>query len=253
LIYIGDNKIYGVNAMPLVQTRSRTQKGIAADKAKERLVQAGVELFDRYSFEGVSTRVLADRAKVNVASIQYYFGSKEGLYLAVARHIVQRVNSRIGPHLTRINQVLSEEKPDRERDFRLLCELMDHVLSQIVGEDEPKTWIGIFTREQSDPTGAFEILYDGVMEPIHRCLRRLVARLLALSADDREVKLRAYAIFGEAVIFHLARAEVVRSLDWSGYSAETGREIGRVVLEHMRAVFGVPPEALQTYFDSLEQ
>ena len=141
--------------MPLEQIRNRAQKGLTAEKAKERLLKAGVELFDRYSFEGVSTRVLADRAKVNVASIQYYFGSKEGLYLAVARHIVHRVNSRIGPHLTRINRILSENNPDKETGFRLLCDLMDHILAQIVGDAEPKTWMGIFTRRTKQPYGGF--------------------------------------------------------------------------------------------------
>ena len=90
------------------------------------------------------------------------------------------------------------------------------------------------------------------MEPIQQCLRRLTARLLDLSPEDREVKLRAYALFGEAIIFHVARAEIGRSMNWGGYNTETSEAIALVVLDHMRAVFGMPPESLQAYFDSVK-
>jgi AcrR family transcriptional regulator len=233
--------------------RNRAQKGLAAEKAKDRLVKAGVELFDRYSFDGVSTRLLADRAKVNLASIQYYFGSKEGLYLAVARHIVRRVKSWMGPDLARIERILSEERPDRETCFRLVCELMDHMLVHIARDEESKRWIGIFTREQIDPTGAFDILYTGVMEPIHQCLRGLIGRLLDLPSENQEVKVRAYVVFGQALMFHISRAQINRSMGWDGYSVESRKAIRQVVLEHTRAVFGMPPELLQSYFDRAAQ
>jgi TetR/AcrR family transcriptional regulator, regulator of cefoperazone and chloramphenicol sensitivity len=236
--------------MPLEQVRNRAQKGLAAEKAKERLVKAGVELFDRYSFDGVSTRMLADRAKVNLASIQYYFGSKEGLYLAVARHIVRRVRSWTAPQIAEIERILSEGKPGKETCFRLLCGLMDEILTHILNDEESKRWMGIFSREQIDPTGAFDILYTGIMEPIHGCLRRLMAGPFDLSPDGQEVNLRAFAIIGPAFMFHVARAEIGRSMSWNGYSPEAHEAIRRVVLDHVRAVLGLPQELLQAYLES---
>jgi AcrR family transcriptional regulator len=47
---------------------------------KEHIIDVAVELFAEKGFEGTSVRDLATRAEVNVAMINYYFGSKEKLF-----------------------------------------------------------------------------------------------------------------------------------------------------------------------------
>lgn len=230
--------------------RNRARKGTAGEKTKQRLIETAVDLFERYSFDGVSTRNLADKAKVNLASVQYYFGSKEGLYLAVAEHIVERVRSWMAPDLARIDDILKGDNADKETCFELLCELLDRILAHVVSDAEPKRWMGIFLREQIDPSGAFEILYKGVMEPIHSCLSQLIAGILGLPAESQEVKVRAYAIIGPIFVFHLSRAEIGRTLGWQGYGVEEHEAIRRIVFEHTGAVFGMPPHAFQAHLGS---
>lgn len=235
--------------MPLQEAQQyRRRKGYAADKTKERLIEAGVELFARYSFDGVSTRNLADRADVNLASIQYYFGSKEGLYLAVARHIVERVRSWMAPHISRIDEVLMKDNPGKETCFLLYCDLMDELLARALTDSEPKRWMGIFMREQIEPTGAFDILYDGIMKPVHNCFCRLTALILDLMEEDQEVKIRSYALSGALLMFHISRAEICRTMNWDGYNAADLDAIRKIVFEHSRAVFGMPGDLLEAYF-----
>lgn len=50
---------------------------------KERLLQAGLELFAKEGYDKVSIRQLADASQTNSAMISYYFGGKQGLYEAV--------------------------------------------------------------------------------------------------------------------------------------------------------------------------
>ena len=234
--------------MQLERIRERARKGHAAEETKKRLMEAGTELFGRYSFDGVSTRNLADRAKVNLASIQYYFGGKEGLYLAVARHIVERVRSWISPQISKTDRILTDENPDKETCFRLLCELLDRILAHALGDPESKRWMGIFLREQVEPTGAFDILYDGIMEPIHRCLCRLTARILDLPEHDTETKVRSYAVAAPILMFHISRAEIARTLNWNEYGPDEIEAIRRAVLEHSRAVFEMPRRLLEAHF-----
>ncbi len=234
--------------MQLERIRERARKGHAAEETRKRLIEAGVELFGRYSFDGVSTRNLADRAKVNLASIQYYFGSKEGLYLAVAGHIVERVRSWIAPQISRTDRILTNENPDKEDCFRLLCELLDRILAHALGDPESTRWMGIFLREQIEPTQAFDILYDGIMEPIHRCVCRLTARMLDLPEHDTETKVRSYAVAAPVLMFHISRAEIVRTLNWDEYGTDEIEAIRRVVLEHSRAIFGMPRSLLEAHF-----
>ncbi|HVX51214.1 MAG TPA: TetR family transcriptional regulator [Chitinophagaceae bacterium] len=50
---------------------------------KEQIINAAIELFAQKGFEGTSIRDLASKADVNVAMINYYFGSKEKLFEAL--------------------------------------------------------------------------------------------------------------------------------------------------------------------------
>jgi len=50
---------------------------------KEHIVNSAVELFAEKGFEGTSIRELAAKAEVNVAMVNYYFGSKEKLFEAM--------------------------------------------------------------------------------------------------------------------------------------------------------------------------
>jgi AcrR family transcriptional regulator len=232
--------------MPPEPMHDRTRKSHAPEETKRRLVEAGLELFGRYSFDGVSTRDLADRADVNLAAIQYYFGSKEGLYLAVARYIVEHVSAWMTPEMARVDESL-KENPDKETCFVLFCELFDQILGHMLRESEHMRWMGIFTQEQVEPTGAFDILYDGIMKPLHDCFCRLVAYLLEMPAEDQETKVRAYAVFGQALMFHVSRAEIDRVMNWKGYDTEGIELIRRVVLEHLRAILDMPRDLLKVH------
>ena len=65
------------------------------EDTRRRILEAAFELFASDGFEGASTRTLAERAGVNLPAIQYYFGSKEGLYRAVVEQFRQQMESRV--------------------------------------------------------------------------------------------------------------------------------------------------------------
>lgn len=54
--------------------------------AHDRLLLAARNCFLADDYHDVSTRRIAEEARVNVSMIRYYFGSKEGLYEAMIRH-----------------------------------------------------------------------------------------------------------------------------------------------------------------------
>ncbi|MES2330295.1 MAG: TetR family transcriptional regulator [Bacteroidota bacterium] len=53
---------------------------------KEHIMNAAIELFAEKGFEGSSIRDLASRADVNVAMVNYYFGSKDKLFEAIVEY-----------------------------------------------------------------------------------------------------------------------------------------------------------------------
>lgn len=58
----------------------------AEGSVHDRLLEAAKACFLADDYHAVSTRQIAERAKVNVSMIRYYFGSKEGLYEEMIRH-----------------------------------------------------------------------------------------------------------------------------------------------------------------------
>ena len=60
---------------------------------KDAILEAACLLFAEYGYDGVRTRMVAEVAKVNIASIHYHFGSKESLYIAAFRVAFQSQSS----------------------------------------------------------------------------------------------------------------------------------------------------------------
>jgi AcrR family transcriptional regulator len=50
---------------------------------KEHILDVAEKVFSELGFDGASTRTISGEAGVNMAMLNYYFGSKEGLFLAV--------------------------------------------------------------------------------------------------------------------------------------------------------------------------
>lgn len=63
----------------------------APSSTKARLLAAAEEVFAARGFEGASTREIAARAGVNISSLHYHWSTKETLYLAVLRHVYERM------------------------------------------------------------------------------------------------------------------------------------------------------------------
>jgi AcrR family transcriptional regulator len=86
------------------------ETNIQTDK-KEHIINIAVELFSTKGFEGTSIRELAAKAGVNIAMVNYYFGSKEKLFEALIENKVAYMKGKLEELVA--NKSLSEiEKID---------------------------------------------------------------------------------------------------------------------------------------------
>ena len=182
------------------------------EEARRQLIEAGLEVFGLYSFEGATTRMLADRAGVNLAAIPYYFGGKEGLYRAVIEHVATRIGEHMRPVAAEVMAALRRPDVPPAELLDHLNALLDRFAQLLVGSDEPEAWARIIIREQTHPTEAFDALYEGRMRHFHTLICELVGRLLGRPADDPEVLIRAFTLMGQVLIFRVAREAVLRRL-----------------------------------------
>lgn len=239
--------------MPPSALYPRNRVRHSAEDARKTLINAGLDLFGRYSFEGTSTRMLAEHTKVNLAAIQYYFGGKGGLYLAVANHIVERVNTSLGPKLAEIRGILEQGPLTKQRTLGLLCELVELVVTRFVGMPETDKWLGIVVREQLCPTEAFDILFKGFLEPFYQTLFDLVTRIQGSESDNFKIKIRGFTIMGQVLIFRMSLAAVKQSLNQKDYGQKDLDMIRSVILENVLAIFSANRDCRSSNFKNADE
>ncbi len=73
--------------------KHKNQRG--GRETREKLIAAGLEIFASRGFEGATTRAIAERAQVALASLPYHFRTKEALWKAAADDIFGRFATRM--------------------------------------------------------------------------------------------------------------------------------------------------------------
>jgi len=68
------------------------------EKRREELVRAAFNQIAERGFEGLRTREVAAEVGVNIATLHYYFPTKESLIRGVVEHAMGRFRSTLAPH-----------------------------------------------------------------------------------------------------------------------------------------------------------
>jgi TetR/AcrR family transcriptional regulator, regulator of cefoperazone and chloramphenicol sensitivity len=193
--------------------------------AKQRLIDAGLEIFGIYNLEGATTRQLAEHAGVNQAAIPYYFGGKEGLYVAVIQYLFSTNFAVIGPIVAALEKQLAEKRPNKKEALIQLKKLLGAIIEMVLARKASSTWARIIMREQMQPTPAFNQIYDRGISRVHKTVSALLAIIMDKEPTDRRLILRAHMVVGQVFVFLSGRETIRRRLNLTGYSDEEVREI----------------------------
>lgn len=201
--------------------------------AKDRLIEAGIDVFGDHSYEAATTRMIAKKAGVNIAAIPYYFNGKQGLYHVVVEHIVENLQAFVQPTIERIGERTGRGDLAPAEAILLVEALLGKMVDFMVGAPEAARFAQIVLREHLHPSSAYEIVYDRVMCPVIDGIAAMIAAAAGQPLSDA-MKMRALALMGQVMAFRVARETMVRSLGFAGYSAEETQMIRRVILEQTR-------------------
>ena len=194
----------------------RAERG---DATRQKLLAASIDVFGRLGFDGATTRAVADAAGVNLQAIPYYFGSKDGLFIATAEHIAARIKSHVAELYGRIQARLAEAEAHGiaigAREARELLTEIIQLKATLYISDESESWARFLQREQLEPTEAFARVYRGVMKPSFDVIARLVAILLDEDPLSEHVRLRAMSLLGAVMVFRTAKAAASTHLGWT--------------------------------------
>src|SRR5215468_1289381 len=198
----------------------------------DRLLDTAIEQFGRNGLEGASTRAIATAAGTAMSSITYHYGGKEGLYLAAARRIAEQIAGRLAGTL---QGAPDPEQLDAEGALAQLVVLADAALGLMLSP-ESAAWSRFIIREQAEPTEGFEILWDRVMGPVTARLVRLVQRAGPAGLRPADARVRAVTLFGQVLVFRVARAAALRVTGWRDIGPAQSTEIRRILHAQVRAI-----------------
>jgi AcrR family transcriptional regulator len=218
-------------------SRSRPGQQQRGEETRGRILEAALELFAAHGFDGASTRTIAERADVNLPAIQYYFGSKEGLYRAVVQQFSQELQAAVAPLAQRIRLELENGQPARRKLLGLLCDMLDIVIALILDDSVPnrESRQRFFARMEVEPNAAVDALQDDMIRFVCEPCCAIIGRLLERPADDEQVLLHAMTIIGQGKIF--CGWGTSRVLHWDTIGAARVRQVQSVVRQHIQAAF----------------
>ncbi|NUW71283.1 TetR/AcrR family transcriptional regulator [Vibrio mediterranei] len=80
---------------PVEQEKRKVGRPRKQTDARQKLLEHARELFVVMPYDKVSTRLIAQRAGVNIAMIRYYFGNKEGLFETMVRETIAPMKNKM--------------------------------------------------------------------------------------------------------------------------------------------------------------
>jgi TetR/AcrR family transcriptional regulator len=98
---------------------AREERRRDAERSRQALLEAALDEFSERGYAGARVADIAQRAGVNKQLINYYFGSKEGLYLAVQQAWLDR-EERFAPPDLPLTEMVVRYLQDAVRDPRAL-------------------------------------------------------------------------------------------------------------------------------------
>src|SRR5438552_14802333 len=143
---------------------------------RTRVLDVAEELFGEEGIERVSIRDITDKAKVNLAAINYHFGSKEDLIAAVFERRIVPVNEARLAALDAVEKAAGKKNPKLEA---ILEAFIRPTIQCSFGTPQGgKAFSKMFGRCLSEPNPEIEALLKRQFEPLVERLDAVLMRAL---------------------------------------------------------------------------
>lgn len=135
---------------------------------KESLLLAAGELFAEYGVEGTSIRTIAEKCQANIAAVNYHFGSKENLYLALVSYVIEQTRCHRAWELLAHKE---EWMHDPLKCSGAIFQLVEERCQQYLTNLHPRWYGRLFMRILLQPTPAISEIMKDIVIPEFNAVR----------------------------------------------------------------------------------
>ncbi|MEQ1559845.1 MAG: CerR family C-terminal domain-containing protein [Methyloglobulus sp.] len=165
----------------------------------DRLLHTAIEVFAERGFRATTVREICSRAKVNVASVNYYFRSKEALYSRAIALAIQEANQ-----LYPISVAQDKNLPPEQR----LALFIDNFLHKLLDDSHLGYHSKLITREIAEPTKALDDIIANAIVPQFDLLQDIIGQILGKQVGITTVNRCLLSILGQCLLFKHSRSIV---------------------------------------------
>ncbi len=154
-------------------TKTKRPKRADGEATRARLLESAGELFAEQGYAETTGKAIAARANADIASINYHFGNRDGLYRAVLveahRHFVR---------LETLDEIAAMNIPASEK----LRELIAMILTNFGGSQH---WSArVLMRELVSPSSNFEVLRREELPPKLTVALGIISEITGIPSGD---------------------------------------------------------------------
>jgi AcrR family transcriptional regulator len=157
-------------------------------KTPKSLLAAASAVFAEKGYRDATIAEICERAKANVAAVNYHFGDKETLYKEAWRYSFSESIKAHPP-----DGGVSDDAPPHER----LRGIVSALLRRIADEDN-KEFLFV-QKELANPTGLLEEVMQEEIRPLHEKMETLVRELLGPRSSDMQVRFCVISIISQCI------------------------------------------------------
>ena len=165
-----------------------------ARDSREILLAVAGEIFAERGYETATIKEITDRAGANVASVNYYFRDKLGLYTEVLRQCLHDGRLALPADCAGLSP---EER---------LTRYVHSFMQSLVAVGRPG-WCGsLMMRELAQPTPALPQIVEEIIRPNFLLLRQLVADVARRPLDEGILRLLTHGVIAQCCHWKTSRA-----------------------------------------------
>ncbi|MEO3388568.1 TetR/AcrR family transcriptional regulator [Mesorhizobium sp. CAU 1741] len=191
-----------VNFQTYVSNMELKQPLAKSESTRARILEAAASMFAKNGVTNTTLREITKAAKVNMAAVNYHFGSKEALANGVFRDLADRVNTR-----RREEIAACVAAAGAKGETPSVADLVDIFLKPYVGSEEPWTsmlLVHLVMLHRVDPTPWTREIIKDQFDPLAG--EFIDAMHLALPDFDKSELFWRYYFMPGTVIFALSDA-----------------------------------------------
>ena len=161
-----------------------------------RVLESACRLFAAKGYRDATVQEICAVAGANVAAVNYYFGSKEKLYLEVWQSVANCVREKYS--------VSGQQEPDpRKRLEAIITQRVRHAF-----DDGPAGNLRRLAHsEMGNPTSIHDEIFDRFLLPALRALAETIAEIMGVEPSDPLAQRCAFSVHSQLVFLNVLRAK----------------------------------------------